>query len=173
MALFTPLPDGLRFHQPAAFISTWFGSGMMSFAPGTWGSIAALPFAWVIQGAWGLNGLIVATVLVFFAGWWSSIGFIKVDGRGDPGMIVVDEVAGVWLTLAIGAYVAPGPPSIMIYLAAFVLFRFFDILKPWPIGAIERAVPGALGVMVDDIAAGIVAGFGLFFLLTYFPSAFG
>jgi phosphatidylglycerophosphatase A len=154
----------------AAFISTWFGAGMIAAAPGTWGSIAALPFAWFIQDAWGQSGLFAATALVFVVGWWASAVFIKADGRGDPGMIVVDEVAGQWLTLAIAAF---APPSVALYVAALVLFRFFDILKPWPIRAIERAVPGALGVMVDDIAAGLVAGLGLFFLLTNFANQLG
>lgn len=170
MNLFAPLPDGLRFHHPAAFISTWFGAGQFAKAPGTWGSIAALPFAWLIQDQWGLAGLLVATALVFVVGWWAAAGFVKADGRGDPGMIVVDEVAGQWMTLAFAALV---PQSVGIYVAGLVLFRFFDILKPWPIRAIEKAVPGALGVMVDDIAAGVLAGFGLFFLITYFPNQLG
>lgn len=170
MALFAALPGGLKFHHPAALVSTWFGAGLVAFAPGTWGSVAALPFAWFIQEVWGQAGLFVATALVFATGWWASAVFVKADGRGDPGMIVVDEVAGQWLTLAIAAF-APQTPAL--YVAGLVLFRFFDILKPWPIRAIERAVPGALGVMVDDIAAGLVAGLGLFFLLTYFPNQLG
>jgi len=167
MALLAPLPDGLRLYHPAAFISTWFGAGLMARAPGTWGSIAALPFAWVIQSYWGASGLLVAAAIVFVVGWCASAQFIKVDGRGDPGMIVVDEVAGQWLTLACAAIV---PQSVGVYVAGLVLFRFFDILKPWPINALEKAVPGALGVMIDDVAAGLIAGLGLFFLLTYFPT---
>jgi len=93
----------------------------------------------------------VATAIIFALGWWSTVGYIAADGRGDPGMVVVDEVAGIWLTLAFVSQSFEG------YLAAFVLFRFFDMLKPWPIKTIERSVPGALGVMVDDIAAAVVA----------------
>ena len=163
MALLSPLPDSLRWYQPAAWVSTWFGTGLLPIMPGTWGTIAALPFGWVMHTHFGNMGLLVATVLIFFIGWWTTIGYVAADGRGDPGMVVVDEVAGIWLTLA---FVSQTPES---YAAAFVLFRFFDAVKPWPIRWIERSVPGALGVMVDDIAAGVAAGVVCVLIATYTP----
>ena len=163
MNIFTPLPDSLRWNQPAAWISTWFGSGLLPKIPGTWGTLAALPFGWLIHTHYGSEGLLVATAFIFALGWWSTVGYIAADGRGDPGMVVVDEVAGIWLTLAFVSLNFEG------YLAAFFLFRFFDMLKPWPIRTIERSVPGALGVMVDDIAAAVVAIVVYSLIVTYTP----
>ena len=163
MALLTPLPEGLRWYQPAAWISTWFGSGLLPKIPGTWGTLAALPFGWVIQTYFGSTGLLVATALIFVIGWWTTAAYIAADGRGDPGMVVVDEVAGIWLTLAFVSQTIEG------YAAAFVLFRFFDMLKPWPIRSVERTVPGALGVMTDDIAAAIFAIIIYILFATYTP----
>jgi phosphatidylglycerophosphatase A len=163
MPLLTPLPGALRWYHPAAWISTWFGAGLLPKMPGTFGSIAALPFGWLIHTSYGSTGLLVATALVFIAGWWSTAGYIAADGRSDPGMVVVDEVAGVWLTLAFVSLDVEG------YIAAFLLFRFFDIVKPWPVRSIERSVPGALGVMVDDIAAAVFAIVVYILFATYTP----
>jgi phosphatidylglycerophosphatase A len=163
MALLTPLPDSLRWYQPAAWISTWFGSGLLPKIPGTWGTLAALPFGWVIQSTWGSTGMLVAAGLAFIIGWWSTANYIAADGRADPGMVVIDEVAGIWLTLAFVSLDAEG------YIVAFVLFRFFDMLKPWPIRTIERSIAGALGVMVDDIAAAVFAIVVYILFVTYTP----
>ena len=163
MALLTPLPDGLRWYQPAAWISTWFGSGQLPKIPGTWGTLAALPFGWFIHINFGSTGMLVASAVIFVIGWWSTAGFIAVHRDHDPGMVVVDEVAGIWLTLA---FVSPNLEG---YLAAFVLFRFFDMLKPWPIRTVERVVNGALGVMADDIAAAVFAIVVYILFVTYTP----
>jgi phosphatidylglycerophosphatase A len=151
MPLLTPLPQGLKFSHPAAWLATWFGSGLLPKIPGTWGSLAALPFAWVIQSWAGNLGLVVAAAAAFAVGCWASAEYMHADGSDDPGMIVIDEVAGMWLTLAIVPQILPA------YLIAFVLFRFFDMLKPWPIRAVERRFKGAFGVMIDDIAAALFA----------------
>jgi phosphatidylglycerophosphatase A len=163
MTLLTPLPNGLRWYHPAAWISTWFGSGLLPKMPGTWGTIAALPFGWLLQSQFGSTGMLIATAIIFCLGWWSTVGYVAADGRSDPGMVVVDEVAGIWLTLAFVSLTAEG------YIAAFVLFRFFDAVKPWPIRWIERSVPGALGVMVDDIAAAVAAILVYILIVTYTP----
>ena len=134
-------------------LATWFGAGLMPKAPGTWGSLAALPFAWVIQhygGPWALAG---ATLGVFLVGWWASACYVAASGASDPGAVVIDEVAGQWLTLL--------PAAAMVWwhwALGFVLFRAFDIAKPWPIGWADRRIKGGLGVMLDDVIAGVYAG---------------
>ena len=84
-------------------------------------------------------------------GCWASGVYIAAGDDPDPSPVVIDEVAGQWLTLLVA------PLDLAWYALAFVLFRFFDILKPWPIGWLERRVPGALGVMLDDVAAALAA----------------
>lgn len=155
----TPRRPSLR--QPAILLATWFGSGYLPRMPGTWGSLAALPVAWPIHAAWGLPGLAVAAVLVFAAGVWASSAYMARSGGGhDPGAIVVDEVAGMWLTLL----AAGGGPEPLPYLAAFVLFRIFDVAKPWPVSLADRRIGGGLGVMLDDVLAAGYAAAALYAL---------
>jgi phosphatidylglycerophosphatase A len=135
-----------------ALIATWFGVGLIPGAPGTWGSLAALPCAAGLQllgGPWLLAG---ATGLVSLAGLWASGRYAAALATGDPGVVVVDEVAGQWLALL------PLPLDLWWFAAAFVLFRLFDIAKPWPIGWLDRRLSGGLGIMADDLAAGVAAG---------------
>lgn len=131
-------------------VLSWFGSGYSPKAPGTAGSLAALPFAWFIAITWGPATLIIAGLMVAVVGWASAAA--TPAAKRDPGWVVIDEVAGQWLTLAIV------PPNLLLYAIGFCAFRFFDILKPWPIRTLERTIPGALGVMVDDLAAAVYAG---------------
>lgn len=132
-------------------LATWFGSGLLPKAPGTWGSLAALPFAWLIQHYAGWPGLLAATALVFAVGVWAAGSYAGRGANPDPGEIVIDEVAGQWLA------VLPAAGSLPLYVAGFLLFRLFDIWKPWPIRTVERKLKGGLGVMADDILAGLVA----------------
>ena len=132
-------------------VVTWFGSGLIPKAPGTWGSLAALPFAW---GLWSLGGAVavgLGAVVVFLLGWAAADLYMKRTGEHDPGRIVIDEVAGQWLTLLLV------PPDWLLYGLGFALFRLFDIAKPWPIGWLDRRVGGGFGVMIDDILAGLYA----------------
>lgn len=149
-------PAGLQFTHPVTLIVTWFGAGLIPKAPGTWGSLFALPFAVIIFYFAGSFGLVVAAALAFFAGWIASNIYLKATRQAgtrneDPSEIVIDEVAGQWLVLA----VVPADP--LLYAIGFLLFRFFDIVKPWPANLIDRRVKGGLGVMLDDIAAAIYA----------------
>ena len=122
--------------------------------PGTWGSLAALPFAWVIHMKFGPNGLAIATTIVLAVGVWAADVYAKEIGDDDPGAVVIDEVAGQWLTLALAA-----PLDALFYAAGFLLFRVFDILKPWPVNWADDQLKGGLGIMADDIiAAGYAAG---------------
>jgi phosphatidylglycerophosphatase A len=142
----------------ASVIGTWFGAGLAPKAPGTWGSIAALPFAWAIQYWAGSAGLVLAATLVFLIGWAASNRLVKTSGIEDPQSIVVDEVVGQWLTLACG------PLSIPAYLIGLLLFRAADITKPFPAGWADRRVGGGLGVMLDDVLAAIYSGLGLWLI---------
>ncbi len=155
------LPQGISFWHPATLIATWFGTGLLPKMPGTWASLAALPCAWLIYEALGPLGLAAASALAFFLGWWACAALAQKGADGDPGFIVIDEVAGQWLALTV---VAPDP---LFYGTGFVLFRFFDIMKPWPIDWAERAIEGPLGVMVDDILAGLYAAVGLWLIYYY------
>lgn len=149
-------PMDLR--DPAVLAATGFGVGLLPAAPGTWGSLAALPFAWILQTWVGPWGLAAAVAVVFALGLW-SVGRVAGGPAGDdPGAVVIDEVAGQWLTLL---FVPPHP---ILYLAGFLLFRLADILKPWPVSWADRAVKGALGVMLDDLLAALYAGAALFLL---------
>lgn len=149
MTLATGLSLPLR--HPASLIATWFGCGLMPWAPGSWGSLGALPFAWVIGRFAGAPGLLLAAFLLFFLGWWAADAAICGSGVKDPGAIVVDEVVGQFLTLS----VAPGDP--LAYGAGFLLFRLFDIWKPFPASWADQRVKGGLGIMLDDVFAGIYA----------------
>lgn len=146
--------DKIKFNVnggPTLF-ATWFGCGLLKPAPGTWGTlggmIAAIPLIYFCS---------IETVLILFGfitclGYWSCMEFEKISGDHDSSMIVVDEVVGVWITLFLI------PFTWVNVILAFVLFRFFDILKPWPIRYLDKKVPGAFGVMIDDVVAGLFAG---------------
>jgi len=146
-------------------IATFFYVGHLRPAPGTWGSAAAIPAAWalhVLGGPW----LLGAGVMVSFTlGWWATSLETKGKDDHDPSEIVIDEVAGQWLAflpVSVGA-AHTGAALTALYpgwIAAFVLFRLFDIWKPGPIGWADRR-GDSLGVMLDDILAGVIAAAGV------------
>ena len=125
------------------------GCGLLPLAPGTWGSLITLPFAWLIADAFGNAWLIAAALAVFALGLWSSARYLRRSTEKDPGAIVVDEAAGQLLALA------AAPTSAWWYAAGFVLFRAADIWKPWPASWADRKLEGAIGVMADDMFAGV------------------
>ena len=135
----------------ALWLALWFGCGRLPYAPGTWGSLAALPLAWLALQP-GLGFGLLAAFLLFLAGLWATNLYVRETGRKDPPEVVIDEVAGQCLALCFA------PPGLAGLLAAFVLFRLFDIAKPFPIGWVERRFEAAWGVMLDDIMAAIYAG---------------
>ncbi len=141
----------VNFKDPAIWLATWFGCGLMRPAPGTWGTLGGLPIGVLIYALGGWIALSIAVVVVSVVGYWAAARFEEQTGEHDNGAIVIDEVAGVWIALI------PAGLSIPYVIAAFLLFRFFDILKPWPISWADKKLPGALGVMTDDIIAGIFA----------------
>jgi phosphatidylglycerophosphatase A len=143
---------GLPFWHPAVLLGTWFGAGLLPVSPGTWGSLAALPFGWALAACWGAAGLIVGAALVFAVGCWAAGAIGRASGLKDPGAIVIDEVAAQWLVLAVA------PLHLAPYAAGFLLFRIADILKPWPASWADRRVGGGFGVLLDDVIAAIYAG---------------
>lgn len=132
-------------------LGTWFGAGLLPVMPGTWGSLAALPCAWAIRSLSGVSGLAITAMIVFAVGCWAAGALAKTSGVKDPGAIVIDEVAAQWVALL------PAPLDPLSYAAAFLLFRTFDIWKPWPIGLADRRVAGGLGIMLDDLLAAVYA----------------
>jgi len=136
-------------------LATWFGCGHLPIAPGTWGSLAALPLGVLLLWLGGWSLLAAASVAISLAGWWASAQHVRSLGQDDPDEIVVDEVAGQWLALL------PASLTWTDALCALLLFRAADILKPWPANWADRAIPGGLGVMVDDWIAGLYAALAL------------
>ena len=132
-------------------LGTWFGIGLLPVMPGTWGSLAALPCAWAIRSLAGAAGLAIAAVIIFATGCWAAGMIARTSGATDPGAIVIDEVAAQWLVLL------PAPLDPLSYAAAFLLFRLFDIWKPWPVGWADRRVHGGFGIMLDDLLAAVYA----------------
>lgn len=141
----------LPLYYPASILATWGGCGLIRPAPGTWGSLAALPFAWLIVSLGGHLFLLLATLLLFLLGCWASHIYERSEGAKDPHSVVIDEVVGQWLTLVFA------PLEISTYFVCFLLFRIADITKPWPAKLIDRKMPGGLGIMLDDIVAGLYA----------------
>ncbi len=155
-------PPALPFWSPVTLLATWFGSGLLRKAPGTFGSLAALPFAALILWAGGSLALLVAAAAVFGLGLAVSGRYARAGGDPDPGAVVIDEVAGQWLTLV------PLCLTLESFALGFLLFRFFDIAKLWPVSLAERRLSGALGIMADDIVAGLLAAAVAYGLLAAF-----
>lgn len=139
--------------DPSVLLATGFGVGLMPKAPGTWGSLLAVVLAWEIVGSFGPVGLALAGLGTFAVGIRVSNDCVRKFAAEDPKQVVIDEIAGQWLVLA----VAPAP-DLITYGVGFILFRIFDIWKPWPVGWADSNIKGGLGIMVDDIlAAGYAA----------------
>lgn len=143
-------------------IATLFLIGRLRPAPGTWGSLAAIPLAWVLHGLGGFPALAAATLLAFGLGWWATTAELALTDDPDPSWIVIDELVGQWLALwplSLGLWLAGREPWLFPYpgwVGAFLMFRLFDIWKPGPVGWADRQ-GGALGVMLDDVIAGLFA----------------
>ncbi len=137
--------------HPLGLLALGLGSGLSPRAPGTMGSLVALALWWLFlqaQPAWPMQLLAVLASIplcVWAAHWTAARLSVK-----DPRCVVSDEFAGQWLVLLVV------PPSWPWWLAAFVLFRLFDIAKPWPMPSLER-LPGGFGIVADDLMAGIYA----------------
>jgi phosphatidylglycerophosphatase A len=149
---FHPIPAPLTSCSPLLWLVTWFHSGRLTPASGTWGSLAALPFVLIIQYYGGGIALLAFALLCLLAGLWAIPRYTSLTEDKDPSEVVLDEVAGVALT-----FIAAPAPNILIILFGFALFRALDALKPGPIGWCDRNLKGGWGVMLDDIIAGLIA----------------
>ncbi len=130
--------------------ATLCGIGFIPFAPGTLGSLAALPLAWFLLASGGMGALGMGVSLAIAVGLWACDVTVSESGNPDPQQCVIDELAGQWIACMAAPLTLPG------FAAAFIAFRVFDIWKPWPISAAEKA-KGGLGVMADDLVAGLFA----------------
>lgn len=148
----------------AVTIATWFGCGYFPWGPGTIGALAGLLIAIAAHFYLGVGRLgLLAVLLVLLApAIWASTNTARIVAKSDPGIVVVDEVLGQWTTL-LGAAVF----NWKALLAGFILFRVFDIWKPWPVRQFEK-LPGGTGIVADDLAAGIYAA-----LILYIGGRFG
>ena len=131
-------------------LATGLYSGKIPFAPGTWGSAFALIPWYFCRGLSLVNYLIVLAV-IFVVGFLTSGSAEKILDRPDPGCIVIDEILGMFITLTL----APNHPAA--WLLGFVLFRIFDVLKPFPVSWFDTHLHGGIGIMMDDVMAGIYA----------------
>ncbi len=144
-------------------IATFFYVGYLRPASGTWGSLAALPVGFVLHGLGGFPLLAFGTILLFALGTWATMQHMEATGGDDPSEVVVDEAVGMWVALwplsiglgqaGVDPWVFPWPG----WVAAFFLFRFFDIFKMGPAKWADQR-HDALGVMLDDVVAGFYAG---------------
>ncbi len=150
-AIATPTLRFLLGH-PAHFIALGFGAGLAAVAPGTVGTLLAIPLAELLRLYTGDTGYLVVVAGTIVAGAWASEVTGRDLGRADHGSIVIDEIAAFMLVLFF-----VGRDGVAIALA-FVLFRLFDIVKPPPIRQLDRALKNGIGVMIDDLLA---AGYAL------------
>ncbi|WP_299133722.1 phosphatidylglycerophosphatase A [uncultured Amaricoccus sp.] len=143
-------------------IATFGGVGLLRPGPGTWGSLAALPLAYALHWLGGFPLLCLATLLMFGVGYWATAREIAGAADQDPSEIVVDEVVGQWIALfplSAGLWFAGAAPHVFPWpgwVGGFLMFRLFDIWKPWPVSWADRR-HGPMGVMLDDVLAGVLA----------------
>ena len=148
--------------RTSRLIATFGGIGLLRPAPGTWGSLAALPLGYLLHGLGGFPLLALATLIVIATGIYAIRAEEVATGNHDAGEIVIDEVAGQWIALwplSAGLWHAGLDPWLFPYpgwVGAFLMFRLFDIWKPGPVGWADRK-GGAVWVMADDLIAGVMA----------------
>jgi phosphatidylglycerophosphatase A len=137
-------------NKTAVFLATVGYAGYIPFAPGTFGSLIGLPLCFLLAGI-KLSAAIMAVLLFIALAIWISGAAAKTLQRRDPGCIVIDEIAGMVVTF-IGL-----PFTLTTAVLGFILFRLLDILKPFPIRALDQRMSGGLGIVTDDVVAGIFA----------------
>ncbi len=131
-------------------IATGMYSGFIPKAPGTWGSIIAL-LPWYFCRNLSLYHYLILLISLFILGFFTAGSAEKILDQPDPGCIVIDEILGMFITLSL----APNHP--VAWITGLMLFRFFDILKPFPVSWLDTHLHGGIGIMMDDVAAGIYA----------------
>jgi len=158
-----PVPPGTSFKDPKIMLATWFGAGLIRPAPGTMGTFAALPLGYLIMALWGQIGLAAAAIILLIIGTVSADYYGTKSGVKDDQSIVVDEAVGVWVAALFA------DTHIALWLLAALLFRFFDIWKPWPASLFDNRSRDGFDVMMDDVVAGVYAllGVSVFALYCY------
>ena len=145
--------------KPSHLFATWFGVGLIRPAPGTWGSLAAL-LIWYFAEFLHSSIHIVLPIFILFS--WLACSQASQDCQSkDHSSIVIDEVAGMLVALSFVDH------EIIIYLLVFLLFRLFDIWKPWPVSWADKNVKGGLGILLDDLIAGLFAGGIIYAIFTF------
>ncbi len=141
----------------AYVLATWFGCGRVPFAPGTVGTLGALPLYWVLREL-GPYGVLCGAIAITAIGIWASGLVSRSSAVKDPQIVVIDEVAGLLVTLI------PGVHGWVELIAGVVAFRIFDQWKPWPANVFEARLPHGWGIVMDDVAAGVWGALLLFAL---------
>ena len=155
-----PISASVILKSPVHFLAFGFGSGLAKKAPGTWGTLVAIPiFLLICALPWWAYLMVTLCVTLF--GIWLCGASSKALGVHDHPGIVWDEIAGFLITMI------AVPVSWLTILLGFALFRLFDIWKPWPISLLDRHVDGGLGIMLDDIFAGVFAAISLQLILLF------
>lgn len=131
-------------------IATGMYSGLIPKAPGTWGSLFAL-LPWYFCRNLSLYHYLILLISLFILGFFSAGSAEKILDQPDPGCIVIDEILGMFITLTL----APNHPAA--WITGFLLFRFFDIVKPFPVSWLDTHLHGGIGIMMDDVVAGLYA----------------
>jgi len=142
-----PVPARLVFGDPICWLAFGFGSGLAPKAPGTFGTLAAVPL-YLAAARFPLPAYLAMTLAMFIAGIWICRRCERIIGTEDHSGIVWDEFVGLFITLA------AVPPTCFNVVLGFLLFRLFDVWKPWPIRHFDRSVHGGFGIMLDDALAG-------------------
>ena len=141
----------LIFGNPVCLLAFGFGAGLSPKAPGTLGTLVAIPLYGWIAAQTSLTAYLGVTLALFLAGIWICSRCERIIGVEDHSGIVWDEIVGFFITMI------AVPFSIKTVIAGFLLFRLFDIWKPWPIRLLDRRLHGGLGIMLDDVLAGFYA----------------
>jgi phosphatidylglycerophosphatase A len=147
-------------------LATGFGTGFGPIAPGTWGSLPGLAFAWGLDRLAGRWAVLAGAAFFSLAGVWASGRAEALLGEKDPGCVVVDEIAGQLVALLFL------PTATRVLVAAFLIFRVLDVIKPWPARRLE-AIEGGSGIMADDLVVGLYANLILHGLALWHPAWLG
>ena len=154
----------MKIPHVSTVIASVFGIGYFDVAPGTIMSAIAVPLAILIAifGGGGM-GVLASSLIAFAIGVLACADHVRETKREDPSECVIDELAGQWLAcsfclLTFGGLLPPAHISLPLFALAFALFRLFDIWKPWPVSWADQQIKGGLGVMTDDMIAGLMAG---------------
>ena len=143
-------------NKPSHLLATFFGIGLLKPAPGTWGSLAAVLLWYFLDFLHSYTYIILPAFILFS---WLVCNKADQDSESkDNSFIVIDEVAGMIVALSFISH------DVILYLFTFLLFRIFDIFKPWPISWVDKNIKGGLGILLDDLIAGLFAG-GIIFAI--------